>query len=295
MFKRDTSYVTGNEEFFTVSIKPGFRPSVSPADFRLVLKGPDLAEQRMSLAEIQALPAETFLRTLMCIGNPVGGGSVGNAEWTGVRLAGLLQPLVSSSSPELMVSFFGLDGFHSSVPLEVALDPEAYLVYSMNGVPLPPKHGFPLRVLFPGRYGMKQPRWIERIEVSDSGSGYWEAWGWSSEARVRMTSRIDSVEAINAQTREIRGIAYCGKEAVGRVEVSVDDGTTWHQASIDEPVRSGCWSCWRFLWNAAPPGEHVLQVRVTDSRGIQQDDSRSGSYPSGASGLHRVKVGIGNG
>lgn len=290
LIKRMTSYVTGNEEFFAVSIKPGFRPSVDESEFRLLLSGPGLEEWRMSLREIQALPSETFFRTLMCIGNPVGGRSVGNAEWTGVRLAEILRPLVSEPNEGLFVSFFGLDGFHSSIPLEVALDPETYLVYTMNGVPLPAKHGFPLRVLLPGRYGMKQPRWIERIEVSSSASGYWEAWGWSSKAEVRTMSRVDSFEAVNEGLHEIRGIAYCGKEAVSRVEVSVDDGSTWHEASLEDPARSGCWRRWKFLWKEASAGEHVLQVRATDSQGKQQEESRSGSYPSGATGLHRVTV-----
>jgi DMSO/TMAO reductase YedYZ molybdopterin-dependent catalytic subunit len=186
-----------------------------------------------------------------------------------------------------------MDGFFSSVPMETAMDPEVYLVYEMNGKPLPAAHGFPLRVLLPGKYGMKQPRWLHEIEVTpDWVSGYWERWGWSDGCEINMTAHIDSAVRTVGSQWKVTGIAFCGREAVGKVEVSDDNGVSWSRARWKERPVAGVWCPWELLWRPSASGNYVLTARVINAEGVRQEESYSGSYPSGATGLHRVMVEI---
>lgn len=287
---RQTEFVTANRDFFTVSIRTGFRPQVTEADYRLLVEGPDHS-LHLSLQDLQSLDRRVEFRTLACVGNGIGGPGIGNAAWTVTPLAPLLRRVADAVKSPLWVEFEGLDGFYSSVDWVAATDPEAVLAYEMNGEPLPPAHGFPLRVILPDRYGMKQPRWLRRISVvSRNPSGYWERRGWCSECRIRMTARIDSAKPRSDGLWEVAGIAFCGQSRVGRVEVSDDRGNTWRAAALNEPVLPHAWAKWRWDWRPASRGPWVLTVRVEAEDGSRQIDSYGGSFPSGATGYHRVSV-----
>ena len=197
-------------------------------NWALEIKGLSGVSRRYSLADLASRNPRTVYRTLMCISNRVGGDSIGNAAWTVTPLGPLREPLLAGAGDGLRAAFYAADGFHSSVPLQVALDPEAYLAWEMNGVALPREHGFPLRVLLPDKYGMKQPRWLERIEITgESVSGHWEKWGWLDECNVKMIARIDSVKRTSAEHWRVAGIAYCGAQPVTAVEVSDNGGEVW--------------------------------------------------------------------
>ncbi len=289
--ERPVRYVTPNRDFYTVSINLNYPAKVDPGSWKLELKGPGGDSRSLALADLAAMDVLKIHKTFMCISNRVGGDAIGNAEWTAVALAPILEPLLGAARDGLRVAFYGMDGFYSSVPLPVALDPETYLAWEMNGVPLPREHGFPLRVLITGKYGMKQPRWLERIEVTrESVSGYWENRGWSDSCQVRMTSRIDSARRESEGVWRVAGIAYCGGLPVGRVELSDDDGKTWREARLTSPAAPNAWSTWEWEWNPAIRGGVVLTVRVVDSAGDRQIEDYSGSFPSGSTGLHRVIV-----
>ncbi len=286
--QRPTRYITPNRDFYTVSISPAY-PRVDPDLWRLRIVGGGKPPLELSLEELSALETQEITRSLTCISNPVGGTAIGNAQWTVIALAPLLRPVIGEAPSSSRVVFHGLDGFHSSVPLQVALDSETVLALEMNGVPLPREHGFPARVLIPDRYGMKQPRWLERIEVTDEpATGYWESRGWSEEARIRASSRIDSVKADSSAAWLVQGIAFCGATTVEKVEVSDDDGAAWRQARLTSPALPGCWATWQWSWRPRAVGRHVLCVRVTDTRGRRQEEAFSATFPSGASGLHSV-------
>ncbi|HSR53249.1 MAG TPA: molybdopterin-dependent oxidoreductase [Acidobacteriota bacterium] len=235
----------------------------------------------------------------------------------------------------LRVVFRARDGFFSSVPLEVGLDPEAYLAYEMNGRRLPREHGFPARVLLPGKYGMKQPKWLERIEITSRNvGGYWENQGWSDSCDVRMMSRIDRVDRLGREDERpsrpgdrghgehffsqqqdaipqetttaetsaaagdtrgsgiwvVEGIAYCGGQAVGAVEISCDGQDTWHEAELTSSRRPNAWTTWRWLWKPSARGSYTLAVRTRDASGKRQPESYTGSFPSGSTGIHKVSV-----
>src|SRR5690606_36573230 len=114
----------------------------------------------------------------------------------------------------------------------LAQDPRSLLVYEMNGEPLPADHGFPLRCLWPGRYGQKQPKWLTRIElVAEPTLGYWESQGWSNEAIIRPNSQIRAPETFVTLPPEpirVSGFAFANRTGVAKVEVSTDNGETWH-------------------------------------------------------------------
>ncbi len=289
LIQRQASYLTPNRDFYSVAIRPGFRPRVDADSWRLRVEGP-AGSREYGLAELRRGEVLKTVRTLCCVGNPVGGTAVGNAEWTAVPLATVLEPVLGDVPADWRVTFHALDGFYSSVPLSLALDPESILAWEMNGVELPAAHGYPLRVLLPGRYGMKQPRWLEKITVQQGGSGYWERRGWCSECRLHMLSRIDSARPASDGGWAVRGVAFCGEKAVGRVEISADDGARWQAARLLDPALPNAWVRWEARWQPPGGGEYVLGVRVCDEAGNRQEETVSGAWPSGATGLHRVIV-----
>jgi hypothetical protein len=159
----------------------------------------------------------------------------------------------------------------------------------MNGVPLPQEHGFPLRVYIPNRHGMKQPKWIEHIELIDRhGPGYWVDRGWDAQAIVHTTSVVDvadtSMANESSQTIPIGGIAYAGARGISKVEVQIDDGP-WVEAELRAPALSPLsWMQWRYDW-AYTSGRHTVQVRAYDGTGALQVTERQPPSPSGATGV----------
>lgn len=292
LIQRVTRFITPQLDFFSTSINPAFRPSISERAFRLQLRREKGKQLAYSLSEIRTLPRSEVYRTLVCIGNPVGGSSVANALWTVTPLSPLLEQVVDDEDwSQLHVVFYGLDGFYSTVPFPVASDPDSFLAYEMNGKPLPPKHGYPLRVLLPDRYGMKQPRWLEKIVVkNEDDRGYWERRGWSDDALIHPLSRIDSAKPQGVGVWKVTGIAFCGGKAVRSVELSDDGGKTWKSARLTSQPEPNVWTTWEFRWEPVSRGDHTLAVRVSDANGGEQDTDFDGSFPSGSTGLHRVTV-----
>lgn len=288
LVQRRHRYLTPNRDFYTVSI--GSYPPKPDLDiWRLKLEGPS-GSRRLDYEQLTELPSKVLPKTFMCISNSVGGDAIGNAEWTVTPLEPLLRPMIPDRGKQWRVGFYALDGFYSSVPSAVALDPEAYLAYRMNGAPLPREHGFPLRVLLPGKYGMKQPRWLERIEVTgESISGYWERRGWSAAADVKTTSRVDRSKALPDGSWRLQGVAYCGALPVEKVEVRIDQ-EPWRRARLTSPARPNAWSTWELDWRPHRPGNHVVEVRAEDADGRLQVETFSGAFPSGATGVHRVII-----
>ncbi|RMF26806.1 MAG: molybdopterin-binding oxidoreductase, partial [Chloroflexi bacterium] len=290
---------------------PGTRPEVTPTElfYRIdinarpvVIEGESWVLQvdglfdnprPLTLADLMAYPPVTQAITLSCISNPIGGDLIGTAYWTGVRLRDLLQDLgLRPEAQELYVE--AADGFYESVAMADLMDPRTLLVYGMNGETLPVEHGYPLRIYIPNRYGMKQPKWITRIEAIDrEGPGYWVDRGWSAEARPQIISVIDTV-AVDQQVDgkvPIGGIAWAGDRGIQKVEVQVDGGP-WVEAVLRTPPLSPLtWVQWRYNWPAVP-GRHTFRVRATDGTGALQIEERRPTRPDGATGYHEVTVSI---
>lgn len=288
---RPTKLITPNQEFYTVSIDEGFRPTIRQEDWRLEISGPN--RFALSYDELLKLESQEVHKTFICVGNEPGGPAMGNAVWTATRLAPLLEKALGNTPrTNLRAIFHALDGFYSSVPLELAMNPLAWVAYRMNGEPLPLRHGFPARVLLPGLYGMKQPRWLSKIEIAPTPwfKGHWEARGFCDDCRIQMTARIDAALPQKDNSWLITGIALCGAHPVGKVELSTDEGQSWHEATLTSGPLSDAWTTWEWRWQPTSQGEHILTARVIDAVGNRQIESTGSPFPSGSTGLHRVVV-----
>ncbi|WP_210594228.1 sulfite oxidase [Streptomyces sp. GESEQ-35] len=267
---------------------------------------------RLDLAELRAYPQVTVRVTLECAGNgralltprPVSQPwlveAVGTADWTGVPLRLLLAE--ASVAPDAVdVVFTGADhgvergveqDYRRSLPVDVATgaEPEVLVAYAMNGVPLPPQHGSPLRLVVPGWYGMAHVKWLREITATDTAfTGFQQAVAYrlrqhpqdEGEPVTRIAPRALLVPPgfpdFMSRTRIVRpgpvtidGRAWSGQAPVTRAEVSTDAGHTWHPADLaPDAGHRWAWRRWRFTWTATP-GEHVLSARATDAEGHTQ-------------------------
>jgi len=284
--------ITDNDTFYRIS-KNFVDPTVPADSWALEVFGLVEQPRRLSYAELQALPAVDEMVTLECISNLVGGPLAGNAIWTGVPLSTILQ--AAQLKPEAkFVAFTCSDNYTESYPVDKALAPSTILAYAMNGSPLPQRHGFPLRVLSTGRYGMKNPKWLRKIELTaEPRPGWWERQGYDDDAVVRTMSRIDVPPAgvpLPAGKVVLGGIAFAGERGISAVEVSIDGGASWRTAVLDRPPAPAAWARWLWPWPDAAPGRYQALVRATDGAGAPQTADRQGSFPAGATGYDQVEV-----
>ena len=203
------------------------------------------------------MPTTTGFNTLMYISYRVGGELIGNASWTGVALRDVL--LRAGVDPEAAyLKFTSADNYEESLPIAAAMHEDVRLVWRMNNAPLTRKHGFPLRALVPGRYGMKNPKWITRLTLErEEAEGYWAARGWSHTAFVQTMSRFDVPgrnSRIVAGLSALRGIAFAGERGISGVEISTDHGETWNDARVHQPLSDFTWVRWQYDFEARPPG-----------------------------------------
>jgi DMSO/TMAO reductase YedYZ molybdopterin-dependent catalytic subunit len=279
--------IQSNADFYRVNINT-VPPRVDATGWRLEVSGLVDHPLTLTLDEIRARAAVSQYITLSCISNPIGGDLISTALITGLRLKDLMQE--AGLHPEVKaLAVQSADGFFESVVLDDMMDERTLLVYEMNEEPLPVAHGFPLRLYIPNRYGMKQPKWIMRLEAIDNdGSGYWEERGWSNQAIVRTTSVIDNVAVgqpdPGSGNLPIGGIAYSGARGIGKVEVQVDNGP-WVAAELrDPPLSPLTWVQWRYDWRPQP-GQHLARVRAYDENGTLQIVESGPTYPDGATGI----------
>ncbi|HEX6350045.1 MAG TPA: molybdopterin-dependent oxidoreductase [Candidatus Dormibacteraeota bacterium] len=287
--------LTPTADFYVVS-KNFSDPSVATAGWTLQVTGLVENQLRLSYQQLRALPAHTQYTTLECVSNNVGGPQISTGQFTGVLLADLVDMARPGGSAQAL-AFKARDGYEESIPLSLLADGlEVLVAYDLNGSPLPASHGFPARILIPGHYGMKGPKWLDSIEVVPKVvDGYWENQGWNRDAVVKTMSRIDvpTDGAIVKGTVEVAGVAFAGVRGIQRVDVSTDGGRTWTDAQLKPPLSPLTWTLWTYQWTPSNSGQYSLQVRATDGGGqLQSADSRP-SYPDGSSGYHSVRVNFG--
>ena len=287
--------VTPNGEFYQVS-KNFFDPNVDVDKWTLEVKGLVAKPLTLTLEELKkAGPAVERYQTFECISNEVGGDLISNARWKAVRVKDILVRAEVQPGAKTII-WHAADGYTESIPLEIAMDPVTLLVYEMNGGPIPQKHGAPVRVLLPNRYGMKQPKWLTAIEVSDreyrSTQGYWEQQGWSQDAYVKVNSAF-RVETKDGAALALGGWAFAGNRGISKVEFSPDNGKTWLPAAVKEPLGENTWQYWSATWTPPKPGDYTVKVRATDGRGMLQPEEPKPTLPDGGQGYHTVKVHFG--
>jgi sulfane dehydrogenase subunit SoxC len=282
-------------------------PAVDPDTFRLEITGAVERPRTLTLNDLQERQRVSQPITFECAGNgralleprplsqPWLTEAVGTAEWSGTALAPLLDEAgVRETAVELL--FSALDrGIEGGVPqayeraLPVAEARDALLAYEMNGGPLPPQHGFPLRLVVPGWYGMQNVKWLNKITVLEEPfGGYQNAVGYRlysadgepGEPVTRMLPRslmvppgvpdfMTRARFVKPGRVPVTGRAWSGHGPITSVQVSTDAGATWADAELDEPLGANAWRGWRFDWQATE-GEHILSSRATDAAGNTQ-------------------------
>ena len=284
---------------------------------------------RLTLADLRALPSTTLSVTLECAGNgrlglqplpkgePWGWAAVSTATWTGVPL----QTLLAQAQPQpegQTILFEGADhgpfqggpdiGYARSLTGAEAerMGADIVLAYEMNGEPLPPEHGAPLRLVVPGWYAMASVKWLQRIRViPDAFQGQFQTesyvYRWpdgslqpvtTMQVRALVTAPSPG-DTLTRGQHTIQGQAWSGAGAVTSVEVSIDGAESWRPATLAEAVSPHAWQGWTFAWNATAAGRHSIRVRASDSSGATQPDRPAWNtmgYSNNAVQVHLVDV-----
>ncbi|HVF73171.1 MAG TPA: sulfite oxidase [Chthoniobacterales bacterium] len=315
-FSSLASFITPNDLFYVRCHFPV--PAIAVADWRLSVEGEIESPLALSYDDLLEMEPRTITATLECAGNnriflepkvkgvQWGLGAVGNATWTGVPLAAVLERAkINPATVEVILD--GADegevdktpqpegeiSYCRSVPLAKAMS-DVLLAYEMNGEKLSVTHGFPLRAIVPGWYAMASVKWLQRIIVTDRPFNgfyqsldytYWDRSGplptlapLTEQAVKAEIARPENGEVIAARTSyRIHGAAWSGEAEISRVEISFDNGAAWQDATLlGEPVKNA-WRLWEFEWSTpASSGHHSIVARATDSLGRTQSPERSG-------------------
>jgi DMSO/TMAO reductase YedYZ molybdopterin-dependent catalytic subunit len=284
-----TRVITPNEAFYRIDTAL-IIPDIDPADWSLRVHGMVENEFSISWDELLALPLEESVTTLACVSNPVGGELIGNAVWLGYPIRELLARAVPSRDADMVLSW-SQDGFTASTPLEALTDDRnAILAVGMNGEPLPPEHGFPVRMVVPGLYGyVSATKWVRSLEVTrfDRKQAYWSTRGWSERGPIKLQSRIDvprRQQGLRAGDTVIAGVAWHQYTGVAGVEVQVDNGP-WQQAELATAISADTWVQWSLPWTATV-GDHIIRCRAISADGEVQTSDIAPVAPDGATGWH---------
>ena len=281
---RVATELTDVKDFYVVSKNLGGDPVVDATGWKLQLPGRSLTYE-----QLLAMPAQQLELTLECISNDVGGTLISNGVWKGPRVTELIGEPPSDAAYLLTES---ADGYTESFPIR-ELTPDHLLVTHLNGAPLTPQHGYPARFIFPGRYGMKQPKWVTRVRFSASDQrGYWENNGWDERAIVKTMSRIDQPfdgAALSKGSVSFSGIAFAGARRISQVELSLDDGSHWLPAELQPEFSPYSWRFWR-LTSSLAAGHHRIMVRARDGDGNLQPSHPAPTLPNGADGYHTITI-----
>jgi DMSO/TMAO reductase YedYZ molybdopterin-dependent catalytic subunit len=252
---------------------------------------------------MSAMPSVEVTKTLECISNFTAGCSltsfgcdlISTARWKGVRLSDLLDLAGGLKPTAVGLAFLATDEFTAGLTTDIVADPETLVVYEMNGVPLPREHGFPARLLVPGRYGMKNPKWLAGIRaMTQEYQGWYEQRGWNKVGIIKTMSRIDvpiDGSMLTAGDQRVAGVSYAGDRGVSRVDFSLDDGGTWLPTQFLEPMPdTDTMVRWEATFTLPEHSTVTITIRATDGTGEMQTDDFQLPQPDGASGRDQVTV-----
>jgi len=320
-FDEVDSFLTPTELFYIRSHFPA--PKLEVGSYQLHIDGAVRNPFYLSYQELRDMPSETRVALLECAGNSrvflipqVEGaqwelGAVGNAEWTGVPLAVLLERAgMEEDACEIVLegADYGMPkeppvppvpiSYARSLPRDKAIQREVLIAYKMNGRDLPPDHGYPVRAIVPGHYGMASVKWLTRIHaVREPFQGYWQTsdyayWDYLDARPVRRAlgemklkseiarPRVYETLAVN-QVCTVFGAAWAGETEVTEIAVSADGGRSWAEAEFLDPVQRHAWRRWKFDWlTPKQPGKYTLLARAKDANGGVQPDKHDQNYGS---------------
>ncbi len=303
--------ITPNNQFFVRTHFP--MPVIDASDWQLTVDGEVKSELTLSYTDLLELPARTAVVLLECAGNgraQLGSkakglrwesGAVGTAAWTGVPLSAVLEMAgVKKGAIEVILQGAdsgviadeptspGVIAFERSLPLTKAIRPEVFLAYKMNGKYLTREHGFPVRAVVGGWYGMASVKWLTKVTVTATPfDGFWQSLEYSYWRRDRGRPTLTPVTEIQVKAQiarptrleavppgkacRVSGAAWGGESEVAKVEVSVDEGRTWAEAKLLGEAISFAWRLWEYTWEVPrTTGQYQLRARATDANGRTQ-------------------------
>lgn len=265
-------FITRNEDYFTTRI--GNVPIIDRDTYRLEIKGLVDNPTSFTLEELQALTLTDLPLTVECIGNNIDGKLLGTAVWRGFNIFDLLTSL-DISQGATGVKYLAADGYFASHTLEQVENNGVLGALYMNGVEIPAVQGFPLRILNPGYYGVKQPAWVTEIEVIDTPlQDYWDLAGWDTSPPMEIDSKIFfpdlSVTISRGENLHVGGCAFGGTR-VKLVEYTITDGLTWENATIVQQMDAdNVWVFWEINTVFYEVSEFTLYIRAADIYDNQQ-------------------------
>lgn len=303
--------ITPNDSFYIRNHFPV--PEINIEDWQLSIEGNFQNSYKISYNELIKLPSKTVMATLECAGNGRSKlipkakgllweqGAIGNAEWTGVSLKILLeQAQLGAGTIEIILE--GADkgfvteepkspgkiSFNHSIPLSKAMQDDVLVAYKMNGEMLTPMHGYPVRAIIPGWYGMASVKWLSKIIATEKPlKSYWQTLEYAYWEKIENIPTLVPVsdmqvkseiarpglhEVIKAGSRyNVFGAAWAGENEIEKVEISSDGGVTWKDARLLDKHINYSWRLWEFIWQVSKkPGSYSLVARATDNKGNQQ-------------------------
>lgn len=298
-----TELITSNDDFYIVSKNAAGDPVLQAEDWHLRLDGEVQQPVELDYATLRKLPAVELTKTLECISNfvakcelaPYGCDLISTARWKGVRLRDVLALAGGLKPSAVSLVAISADEYTSALPISAAVDADTLLVYEMNGQVLPREHGYPVRLLVPGRYGLKHAKWV--VAVRPMGREFVDWYGerqWSQQGIVKSMTRVDvpaPASELAPGEYHVAGVAYAGDRGVTSVEFSSDDGHSWKGAELLEPpVGRDVWVRWLGRFSLLSDTAMTLVARMTDGTGTQQQAAFGLPQPDGATGWHSVEV-----
>jgi DMSO/TMAO reductase YedYZ molybdopterin-dependent catalytic subunit len=281
---------TPNEEFYRIDTALVV-PTIKPSDWRLRIHGLVDNELTLTYDDLVSRQLTEAWVTLCCVSNPVGGDLIGNAWWSGVRIADLLAEAGVQPNADAVLQT-SEDGWTCGTPIQALTDDRnALLAIAMNGKPLPLEHGFPVRMVVPGLYGfVSATKWVVDLEVTrfSEFDAYWTPRGWSEQAPIKTQSRIDVPRGGRAMAGEVTvaGVAWAQHTGIERVEVRLD-GNAWVPCELARVPGADTWVQWKAVLEVSR-GIHTLAVRATDKTGYTQTPVQTAVAPDGATGWHTI-------
>jgi DMSO/TMAO reductase YedYZ molybdopterin-dependent catalytic subunit len=273
-------FITPNDQYYITRI--GSVPQIDGATYKLNVTGLVDHPRSFTLKELTDMATVELPLTVECIGNTRRGRLISTAVWKGFRLIDLLESL--GLDPRATgVKYTAADGYFASHTIQQLRDNGVLVALFMNGVTIPQIQGFPVRILNPGYYGVKQPAWVTDIEVIDMPiKDYWEERGWDCEPPMPADSTIffpdDNVKVAAGEPLTIGGAAFGGKR-IKLVEVTSDGGAHWTQAEITKSMDAdNVWVFWKAELTFPEAGKYVVNSRATDINGNAQEDKDPNRY-----------------
>ncbi|MDR3592573.1 MAG: sulfite oxidase [Negativicutes bacterium] len=322
------SWVTPNELFYVRNHLP--YPEITLNSWKLSVDGLVGESFTLGYEDLRVLPQVSRYVTFECAGNRRGGlpvpapgpqwnnGAVGNAKWTGVPLLAVLDRAgILPAAAEIV--FTGADtgsradvsgqfSYIRSLPNDRGLLKECLLALAMNDEPLPLQHGFPLRLIVPGWYGMAHVKWLTGITATDVPfRGPWQAFDYvyvtdedDYASAIPVTEmKVNSIitwpftgQLVKQGSHTVTGVAWSGSGSIAGIQVSVDGGVTWQDARLTSQEHTAAtWTFWRYPWAVEKPGRYTVMARAEDSGGNRQPlQSRWNAKGYGNNGIHTIQL-----